>query len=187
MTGVILFGLGNPGPKYKLSRHNFGFMVLDAFAVSGWSKRKNYYYQRRDNYFLAKPRLFMNNSGPALASLLAYLRIKKKDIAENILVILDDYQIPFGQARLRSGGGDGGHNGLRSVIETLATENFWRLRLGIGPLPAGINPADFVLQNFSELEQKNLSKILEKITDWLNRLRDYSIKEAASRWTNILL
>lgn len=181
---VILVGLGNPGSEYKLTRHNFGFMVLDKFALGRWEKKKNYYYQRVENCFLVKPRLFMNNSGIAVSSFFASCRIKRKDISEKLLVILDDYQIPFGEGRLRQHGSAGGHNGLKSIINELKTEEFWRLRLGIGPLPPECKPADFVLENFSPAEQKVLPLILERVVNWLKLLRKYSLVYAASCWKN---
>jgi PTH1 family peptidyl-tRNA hydrolase len=187
LPDVLLLGLGNPGKEYSATRHNFGFMILDARQRGGWQKRKKYYYCWQNNQLLVKPRTFMNLSGEALTAVLAAWRIKKKDIAEKLLVILDDYQIPFGEARLRQHGGDGGHNGLRSVIAAAGQQNFWRLRLGIGPLPPLIDPAEYVLQKFNPGEREILPRVLEKTVEWLQLLEKFSIPEAVSRWPDKLL
>ncbi|MCD6346401.1 MAG: aminoacyl-tRNA hydrolase [Bacteroidales bacterium] len=131
----LIFGLGNIGPEYENTRHNIGFTILDALAEASnivfSLKRHAFVTQFKFKgriFILIKPTTFMNLSGKAVN----YWITKEKLVPANILVIADDIALPFGQLRLRAKGGDGGHNGLRSIAETLRTNQFARLRFGIG-------------------------------------------------------
>jgi PTH1 family peptidyl-tRNA hydrolase len=149
-----LAGLGNPGREYSQTRHNLGFMVLDLLAEQlklSW-KRRALYSCAGDNkrgLFLLKPLTFMNQSGLAVAKALSYQKIP----AWQLLVICDDVNLPLGKIRLRAKGSDGGHNGLKSIIKHLGSQDFARLRLGMGPVPDSLEMADFVLSSFAKAER----------------------------------
>ncbi len=156
----VIAGLGNPGPRYAWTRHNLGFMVVDILAErwgARWVPGKGDYWEAFGKALLVKPTTFMNLSGVALAQVVEDKGVKP----EEILVIVDDANLPFGKLRLRSKGSSGGHRGLESVIYHLGTEGFPRLRVGIGPKPQGLPLADFVLSEFTEDEKKHLPQVLE--------------------------
>jgi peptidyl-tRNA hydrolase, PTH1 family len=143
-------GLGNPGKAYAATRHNIGFMVLDELAAglrARWTVRKAYEYCDAPGWgsLLVKPMTYMNDSGPALRQFLAYRGLG----TAQLLVICDDLNLPLGTLRLRPAGSDGGHNGLKSVIASLGSRDFARLRMGIGRNPGGVDSADYVLAPFS--------------------------------------
>jgi len=153
----LILGLGNPGDKYKTNRHNLGFMLLDEFCGKlnlEFKKHKNYFLARENDILFVKPRTYMNRSGVAVTSILTGNRI------EDILVILDDINLPLGEIRLRQGGGYGGHNGLKSIGEALGTDNFKRLRIGINP-PQQEDLSDYVLSDFDHQEMKVLNIALD--------------------------
>jgi PTH1 family peptidyl-tRNA hydrolase len=145
----ILVGLGNPGSRYALTPHNIGFIVVDALAEgeqARWRSPNSAVAVARceiggSDVLLVKPLTYMNRSG---GGLLALRQMEDFDPAE-LLVIVDDIALDWGRLRLRRGGSDGGHNGLKSVAESLKTQAFPRLRIGVGPVPAGEDPADYVL------------------------------------------
>jgi PTH1 family peptidyl-tRNA hydrolase len=147
---LILFGLGNPGSSYEWTPHNLGFLVLDALAERlrlGWNaEHKTYaradYETDRLQLILVKPRTYVNRCGRALFALGEHTEFEPADL----LVVVDDIALPAGQLRLRRRGSHGGHNGLRSIIDFLRTRDFPRLRMGVGPVPEGVDPADFVLE-----------------------------------------
>ncbi len=167
----LVAGLGNPGKGYALTRHNIGFMVLDRLV----EKRKGKFAEQKTDYHLAtlriasahirfvKPMTFMNLSGRAVTALMATYDV----LPSELLVVSDDFAINFGKMRLRLAGSDGGHNGLTSIIEHIGTEDFPRLRLGIGPIPEGKPAEEFVLEQFSKEELDQLDKILKLGTDCL--------------------
>jgi PTH1 family peptidyl-tRNA hydrolase len=134
----LVAGLGNPEIKYETTRHNIGFRVVDGLAQGRKLVWKNWLYQIDicsididGMVFFGKPRKYMNNSGQAIKEFSDYYKITPQEI----LVVVDDFSIEFGATRLRKSGSDGGHNGLKSIIEFLGTQDFPRLRLGIGPVP----------------------------------------------------
>ena len=158
-----LFGLGNPGNRYNNTRHNIGFHILDHIAGSNNVPFKpgkgDYYFTeykfRGDRILLFKPTTFMNRSGQAVSHVLKYFPVT----LENILVIYDDFNLPFGTIRFRPQGSDGGHNGIRSIIYELQTEEFDRLRFGIG---AEFKDAvHHVLTKFSQQESDQIEKIMQ--------------------------
>ncbi len=167
----LVVGLGNPGKGYALTRHNLGFLVLDRIV----EKRKGKFTEQKPDYHLAtlriasahvrftKPMSFMNLSGRAVKAIMSTYEI----VPSEVLVISDDFALPFGKLRLRLAGSDGGHNGLASVVEHLGTEDFPRLRLGIGPVPENKPAEDFVLEKFSKEELDQLESFLKLGTDCL--------------------
>ncbi|MDZ4723692.1 MAG: aminoacyl-tRNA hydrolase [candidate division Zixibacteria bacterium] len=161
----LVIGLGNVGPKYARTRHNLGFSVIDKLLQApGAAKQTNlssvdvFIKLLSDKEIvLAKPTTLVNLSGHAVSDLLDNFQLSIKDT----LIVLDDFNLPLGQVRLRTSGSDGGHNGLRSIIQTLGHENFARLRLGIGPLPETISVVDFVLGRFLDSETENAAKMVD--------------------------
>jgi PTH1 family peptidyl-tRNA hydrolase len=162
---VLLVGLGNPGDKYKLTRHNIGFLIIDKVSEilkSPLTSGKGEYLVSETKYnetdvILAKPLTFMNRSGVAVLDLIKRFHIP----LENLLVILDDFNLPFGKLRFRFKGSDGGHNGLASVIYQLRTEAFPRLRVGICKENID-DPVEFVLSNFDTEERKEIDEIINR-------------------------
>lgn len=165
----MLVGLGNPGLKYKKSRHNIGFMVIDEFVrthkAQFTAKSKNYKITNTklnggQNVVLAKPRTFMNRSGEAVAELVREFKVPHN----KLLIILDDFNLPFGKLRFRSEGSTGGHNGLKSIIDQLQSTAFPRLRIGIGQ-EFSEDPINFVLGKFNKEEKKLLPEIIKRSAD----------------------
>lgn len=163
----LLVGLGNPGREYRNNRHNVGFMVIDHLA-----ERHNLSLSRKSmqaligkgeiegkKVILAKPQTYVNNSGRAVGSLMRYYQIP----LPQLMVIQDDLDLPFGKLRLRPSGGSGGQKGLRSISQHLASDAFPRLRIGIGRPPGRMDPADYVLQDFSDAERRILDDLLDSI------------------------
>ena len=165
----LLIGLGNPGREYRDNRHNAGFMLIDRLAVRlnarGMKLQSkaivtSTIYQDR-KLILAKPQTYMNLSGHSVQGLANFYKLS----LDNLLVVHDDLDLPFGTIRLRPGGGPGGQKGVASAIERLGTKDFARLRIGIGRPPGRMDPADYVLQDFSDEEMKTLSENLDHAAD----------------------
>lgn len=166
-----LIGLGNPGKQYEHSRHNIGFLILDAFAREKKldpfqiEKKISSEVTKYDTLRLVKPHTFMNNSGKAVRELTAYFHIEPQDI----LIIHDELDLPFGEMRLQFGRGAAGHNGVASIIETLETESFWRLRIGVQGTTRGQIPGDaYVLADFTTDEQIALPALVQKAVQGLD-------------------
>ena len=160
----LIAGLGNIGNKYVFTRHNAGFMLLDSIAMnSGLTFSENArlkclmtkFKSNNEDYILIKPTTFMNLSGEAVLAVMDYYKIDVKDV----LVIFDDISLELGKIRFRPNGSDGGHNGIKSVIQHLGTKDVPRLKIGIGPQP-NIPSEVFVLQNFSKEELEKLKTTL---------------------------
>jgi peptidyl-tRNA hydrolase, PTH1 family len=170
----LVVGLGNPGPEYAGNRHNAGYMCADLLAVQiGLTFKRDRSRAMAANgrlrdvpVTLAKPLSFMNLAGGAVASLRAFYKLP----TEQILILHDELDLPFGAIRLKLGGGDNGHNGLRSVTAALGTRDYHRLRIGIGRPPGRMDPADFVLRNFSAAERKELPDVLTRSADAVETL-----------------
>ena len=165
----LLIGLGNPGREYRENRHNFGFMLIDRLCVRldarGMKVQSRAivtdgHYEGR-KLLLAKPQTYMNLSGQSIQGLAHFYKLP----LEQLLVAHDDLDIPFGTIRVRPGGGPGGQKGVASAIERLGTQDFARLRLGIGRPPGRMDPADYVLQDFFRDEMKSVSEILDRAAD----------------------
>lgn len=167
----LIVGLGNPGAEYRLNRHNFGFMVLDALAER-WSvplkkiKFKAIIGEDRfkgNKVILAKPLTFMNESGRAVAPLLRYFKCPP----ENMLIIHDDLDLSLGTLRIRPSGGTSGQRGMESIIKLAGTQDFPRMRLGINRPPGQMDPKDYVLKNFlaseEELKKMVINQAIEAI------------------------
>jgi PTH1 family peptidyl-tRNA hydrolase len=180
----LIVGLGNPGRKYRGNRHNIGFMAVDALAAaynieSSKVQNKaivgNGRIQSR-NVIIAKPQTYMNNSGDAVGPLARYYKVPP----ENVLIVYDELDLPFGTIRLREKGGAGGHNGMRSIINHLG-ENFPRLRLGIGRPPGQMPVPAYVLQDFSKDDLPLLDDVLAEAIRAIETYLSEGIQMAMSR------
>ena len=161
----LIVGLGNPGLEYRCTRHNLGFRCVDLISKE-WSipvkERRAKAVLGRGIYagrevVLAKPRTFMNNSGQGVS----YLLTRFSADIDHLLVIYDDMELPLGRLRIRASGSDGGHRGVESLIYELGTQDFPRMRLGIGPPPEEQDPVDFVLGRFSGEEMEIVDRAVE--------------------------
>ncbi len=161
----LVCGLGNPGARYARTRHNAGFMVVEAFAQplgASWSERWNARVAKvalgREDVLVLEPLTFMNLSGHAVSAAARFFRIVKEDV----LIVHDDVDLALGRLMLKFGGGDGGHKGIRSIIEQFGTRDFARLRVGVGrPAQQGPEVPDYVLSPFHESELESLSGALD--------------------------
>ncbi len=173
----LIVGLGNPGSKYNSTRHNIGFMVVDGYAqsldlnING--KEKNALVAKTnisgEKVIFAKPQTFMNNSGQAVRALADYYNIS----SDEIIIIYDDLDLNVGQIRVKTKGGHGGHNGIKSIINHLGTKDFNRLRIGIGRPEYG-TVVDYVLGRFSKKESDIIENTLDKVK---NAIDDYLRKD----------
>jgi peptidyl-tRNA hydrolase, PTH1 family len=172
----IIVGLGNPGPQYRNTRHNLGFEVLDALARrlnTGFTREKHQGQLGEavwsgEKLLLVKPLTFMNRSGDCVAAVVR----NKVDTPADVLVVVDEVNLPLGTLRLRAGGSAGGHNGLKSLIERLGTQDFPRLRMGMGDGRAGGALADYVLARFHPDEfpvvKEMIDKGVEAVLSWVS-------------------
>lgn len=185
----LLLGLGNPGRRYAGTRHNVGFRVLERFAERHRIALDQKKYQGRfgrgramgHDVGLLLPETFMNLSGQSVAAALRLLPVD--DVAADLLVVLDDVDLPFGRLRLRPGGGAGGHKGLRDVLARLGREDVPRLRFGVGrPAQAGQETADFVLQDFAAAEQAQLDVRLDDAVQAIESVLADGLASAMNRW-----
>lgn len=186
MQAVV--GLGNPGSAYAKTRHNIGFWVIDALA-----KEANLRFRRRGlslrahgtvaghEFILAKPQTFMNHSGHAVAEFLADVGLTPSDLRD-VIIVHDDLDLEPGRLRLKARGGHGGHNGVLSIIETLGTDLFARLKIGVGRPPKGMDPADYVLEAPSADEQPSLADAVERGVQVLSCWRDEGLVAAMNRF-----
>ncbi len=165
----LIVGLGNIGSKYRNTRHNVGFEIVDEiagkFSLSWNSGKGDYFYTkgsyREKDFILLKPSTYMNNSGIAVSDALQWFQIDLSDL----LVICDDYNLPLGKIRLRPKGSDGGHNGLSSIIYHLISEEFPRMRVGIGNSFERGEMSSFVLSKFSNDENEIMRETMKKSSD----------------------
>jgi PTH1 family peptidyl-tRNA hydrolase len=182
----LIAGLGNPGPQYAGNRHNVGFMAADELAARMGARL------RRDRsraqvatgrladvpVVLAKPMTFMNLSGRPVAALRSFYKIPW----DRLVVLHDELDVPFGVIRLKMGGGDNGHNGLRSLTAALGTRDYFRVRLGIGRPPGRMDPADFVLHDFSAAEREHLPGLLARCADAAETLLRQGLQAAQNEF-----
>jgi peptidyl-tRNA hydrolase, PTH1 family len=167
----IIAGLGNPGVRYRWSRHNIGFQVVDQLArdrnISAVQKRFNSLFGSgwidSEKVLVLKPLTFMNLSGGAVRKAIDFFGLG----TENLIVVHDDLDLSFGALRIKRGGGSGGHQGIRSIIESLGTGDFPRLKIGIGRPPPKMEAADYVLASFEEDEKSDLGEILQRASEAL--------------------
>ena len=174
-TPWLVVGLGNPGTQYAANRHNVGFMIADLLAkrIGGSFARKTRggvveVAEGRigvgfdaPKLVVAKPQTYMNLSGGPVAALAQFYKVAP----EQIIAVHDELDIPYGQLRMKIGGGEGGHNGLRSMSKALSTKDYIRVRFGIGRPPGRQDPADYVLSDFSAAERKDLEFLVDRAAD----------------------
>lgn len=167
---LLVVGLGNPGPVYAKTRHNIGFMVADVLAARMGESFKVHKKSGAElatgrlggrSVVLAKPRTYMNESGRHVGPLAKFYSVTPG----NVIVIHDELDIDFGKIRLKLGGGEGGHNGLRSIANSLGTKDFQRVRIGIGRPPGRKDPAAFVLEPFTAAERTEVPTLCELAAD----------------------
>jgi PTH1 family peptidyl-tRNA hydrolase len=185
-AAVFLFvGLGNPGRRFRLNRHNIGFMVLDAVARQMGASFTRHQAQalltdgklEGARVYLAKPQTYMNLVGSSVGPLARYYRVSPSAV----VVVYDDLDLPLGSLRLRGGGGSGGHRGMESIISTLG-DTFPRLRLGIGRPPGRMDPADFVLEDFRDEETEAVQGAIIRGTDCLRELIHSGLERAMTKY-----
>lgn len=182
----MVVGLGNPGREYEFTRHNAGFLTIDHIAVEENVDVKKLKYKALigdtvisgHRCLLVKPQTFMNNSGEAVREISQFYKIPP----EKIIVIFDDISLPCGKLRIRRKGTDGGHNGIKSIIYHLNSDNFPRIKVGIGAKPhPDYNLADWVLSTFKKDEMEELKKAITKATEVLPYILDGDIDKAMNK------
>lgn len=186
MTHWLIVGLGNPGREYEKTRHNLGFMLVDVLANRGPAQVKRDECRslvgrteiENEKVELAKPQTFMNLSGEAVSCLL----MKPERSVEKLIVISDDLALPFGTIRIRPRGSHGGHNGLRSIIDSLSLQMFIRLRIGIQPEHPIANARNFVLENFTREESVIVEKVLDESANAVRAIIKDGVEIAMAKW-----
>jgi peptidyl-tRNA hydrolase, PTH1 family len=187
---IVVVGLGNPGEKYKNTRHNIGFRVTgflaEKFKIEGkYSSRFDAIVGKGEiltkETLIVQPQTYMNISGEAVSKILNWHKVDTK----SFLVVYDDISLDFGRIRFRASGSAGGHNGIKSIIASCGTENFARLKIGIGPNPGEHLWKNYVLQEFSFQEQKYLQALSEFCVDAAEVFIDKGIDEASNKFNGI--
>ncbi len=185
----LVVGLGNPGPQYAGNRHSVGFLAADLLAerVGGRVKRHSRAHAEvceahlrpgGPRRVIAKPLAYMNTSGGPAATLASFYKIP----VDRVIAIHDDLDLSYGTLKLKIGGGEGGHNGLRSLTKALGTRDYLRVRFGIGRPPGRQDPADFVLSDFSAAERKDLDYLLDRTVDALEAVVDRGLEWAQNAY-----
>jgi len=174
----VIVGLGNPGKEYELTRHNIGFIVLDNYLGDvSWKEEHNaLIFEKRVNnekVLFVKPLTFMNNSGEAISKILSYYKID----TDNILVIQDDIALPLGKSRIKYESSDGGHNGIKSIINNLGTNKFFRLKIGLAKENDNIDTISYVLGKLTAKEKDQMSKDMNYYCDVIDSFIDDKILE----------
>jgi peptidyl-tRNA hydrolase, PTH1 family len=190
---VLVVGLGNPGPEYAETRHNIGQAVVEELARRAGAKLKshkgvaraaNVTYSStggqsgRETVVLAVPTSYMNVSGGPVAALARYHHVDPADV----VVAHDDIDLPFGTIRLKRGGGEGGHNGLKDVSRALKTPDYIRVRFGVGRPPGRMEPADFVLRSFTAAERKEVALLVDTAADAVEAIIVDGLEAAQQRF-----
>ncbi|MEO3872493.1 aminoacyl-tRNA hydrolase [Nonomuraea sp. B12E4] len=170
MDRWLIAGLGNPGPEYAGNRHNAGFMVLDELAARAGGRFKAHKSRAEvcetREAVLAKPLTYMNLSGGPVKALSDFYKI----VPDRLIVVHDELDVPYGALRAKLGGGDNGHNGLKSITKVLGTRDYLRIRFGIGRPPGRMDPASFVLRDFATMERKDLPFLVDRAADVVESL-----------------
>lgn len=179
----LIAGLGNPGDKYKNTRHNIGFLVIDEIAKNLTTSiiNKSHFQTelvKTSDKFLAKPQTFMNQSGQSIISIAQYYDIEN----ENIIIIHDDLDLPFATVKFKLGGGHGGHNGLKSIDSHIG-QDYIRVRIGIGKPNDKSQISDYVLSNFSKEEFIDLNEIIAHTIKAIDAILVQSLEEVKSTYT----
>jgi PTH1 family peptidyl-tRNA hydrolase len=178
---MLIVGLGNPGPNYEKTRHNIGFMVIDALkARTNASKLNSSSFKgelfKFSEHFLLKPMTYMNLSGESIVAVKNFYKI------QTVVVIHDDLDLPFGTLRFKSGGGHGGHNGLRSTDAKISAD-YIRVRMGIGKPEHKGEVASYVLSDFNEQEQKHLETWIGQCCDAVEELLEKKLEDVSAQYT----
>ena len=185
----LVVGLGNPGPEYAHHRHNVGFMVADLMAQRAGLRFSRHRRVAADvaegrlriggpRIVLAKPLTFMNLSGGPVAGLAQFYKVP----VAQVIAVHDELDVPYEQLRLKQGGGEGGHNGLRSMSSSLGSKDYVRVRFGIGRPPGRQNPADFVLSDFSTVERKELDFFVDRAADAVEMVIERGLEPAQNQY-----
>ena len=185
----LVVGLGNPGPEYASHRHNVGFHIVDLLADrigAKFGRHRRAAAQVAEGHLgpggprlvLVKPQTFMNLSGGPAAALSQFYKIP----IEQIIAVHDELDIPYGQLRLKVGGGEGGHNGLRSMSKSLQSKDYLRVRFGIGRPPGRQDAADYVLSNFSAAERKELEFLVDRAADATEEVIRHGLEWTQNRY-----
>lgn len=187
MTAWLIVGLGNPTAAYSGHRHNIGAMVVDELAVRTSATLRSHKVRAsaaevrfgpEQRAIIARPLSFMNESGGPVAGLLSFYKVP----VENLIVIHDELDIAFAEVRLKLGGGEGGHNGLRSVTKSVGTRDYLRVRVGIGRPPGRMDAADYVLHDFSGTERREVPLLISDAADAVERLVAEGLVAAQQEW-----
>ncbi|MBY6367956.1 aminoacyl-tRNA hydrolase [Rhodococcoides corynebacterioides] len=183
---LVVIGLGNPGPQYAATRHNIGAVVLDTLAARAHGSFSTH---KRSNcdvlsarlgdrpVVLGKPRSYMNESGGPVVNLARFHSVDPTDV----IVVHDELDLDFGVVRLKRGGGEGGHNGLRSISKSLGTKDYIRVRVGIGRPPGRMDPASFVLKPFAAAERAEIAVSVEDAADAVEQVVRLGLEDAQNR------
>jgi PTH1 family peptidyl-tRNA hydrolase len=186
----LVIGLGNPGPEYANTRHNAGYLVVDELAkriggkFSAHKSRTEVLEGRLGvghealRLILAKPRTYMNESGGPVSGLVSFFKIP----LDQIIVIHDELDLPFETIRIKVGGGDNGHNGLKSLTKSLGSGDYLRVRFGIGRPQGSQDPADFVLKPFSSVERQQVPLVVDRTADAVETLMRLGLEETQQRF-----
>ncbi|HMT50982.1 aminoacyl-tRNA hydrolase [Dietzia sp. UBA5065] len=186
---ALVVGLANPGPDYEGTRHNIGWDVLLELASRALPMPASFSTHKRTNceiaqtrlagrqVILARPRSYMNLSGGPVAAVAKYYSVPPTEV----IVVHDEIDIDFGQVRLKRGGGEGGHNGLRSITSALGTRDYLRVRAGVGRPPGRMEVADYVLKRFSKLEQPDVPFLVQDAADAVELLLEHGLETAQNR------
>ena len=179
----LIVGLGNIGEKYQLTRHNVGFMVIDEITknlTTSNIQKSNFHstLEKSSHDLFSKPTTYMNNSGMAVQAIKEYYKLEMEDI----IVIHDDIDLPFGTVKFKIGGGHGGHNGLRSIDAHIGKE-YTRVRIGVGKPQDKADVANYVLNNFSKEELNKLPDIIEHTMNAIKALKSEDIEQVKSKFT----
>lgn len=182
----IIVGLGNPGSQYEETRHNIGFLVVDRIASAhhiliSTKRFKALFGKGSIDYqevILIKPMTFMNRSGEAVSRVLHFFHSGPEDL----IVIHDDLDLPFGRLRFKVRGGDGGHLGVRSIIESMGANNFLRLKVGVGRPPKGMDPANYVLGSFGLSGEVDLNSVIGQATEAIKVMLSDGVQSAMNRF-----
>lgn len=176
---IIIAGLGNPDKKYETTRHNLGFRVLDLLAPSNdWENKYDSLFQKLDDVILVKPQTFMNKSGQAVKQLLKFYPDSE------LIVVHDDLDLPLGSTRVQKSISAAGHNGVQNIIDELGTQDFIRIRLGIdNPETRGqMEAEDYVLQKFTEKEEKLVTEVIDKARDAIEIIQTSGLEMAQAKF-----